>query len=126
MTVRGFVVAMLLASVAMIVLGGFARSQEVHTHHGRTTPNAVDRFYSTWMKPDRPNESCCNKQDCDTAEVKQIAGIWWARRPTDKRWVMVPPEKIDQHRDSPDGGNHFCATKTDDPAPYCLVIGSGT
>lgn len=111
--------------VAVLIWPAAALGQDIHTHHGRTTPNALDRFYSTWMKPDKPTESCCSKTDCDEAEVKQIAGIWWAKRARDNRWVMVPPEKIEQNRDSPDGRNHFCASNYD-LAPYCLIIGSGT
>lgn len=111
------------AAVAGFLLAGPALAQEVHHHPGKSS--TVDRFYSTWMKPDRPNESCCSRTDCDEAEVKNINGQWWAKRARDNRWVLVPAEKIERHRDSPDGRNHFCASNYD-LTPYCLVIGSGS
>ena len=110
-------------AIATTLVVGPSLAQSVHHHAGKSA--AVDRFYSTWMKPDRPNESCCSRTDCDEAEVRHITGVWYAKRARDNRWVMVPPEKIEQNRDSPDGRNHFCASNYD-LTPYCLIIGSGS
>jgi len=36
----------------------------------RKTPALHEMFYSTWMMPDHPNVSCCNKQDCYPTEAR--------------------------------------------------------
>lgn len=87
-----------------------------------------DRFYATWMKPDDPTQSCCNWQDCYPTQVRFKDGQWFARRREDGKFLLVPPEKIERRRESPDGRNHLCA-----PAPhlgygdavFCFVPGAG-
>lgn len=113
------------ALVAGFLLSAPALAQETHTHHGRTAATAVDRFYSTWMKPDKPNESCCNKTDCDEAEVRIIGGAIWAKRKRDALFRLVPAAKIEVNRDSPDGRNHLCAPNWNAHEVYCFVAGVG-
>jgi hypothetical protein len=38
-------------------------------------------------------------------------------------WIDVPPEKIEQNRDSPDGRNHLCAST--EKFVFCFVAGAG-
>jgi hypothetical protein len=97
--------------------------EEVHQHEGMTSE--VDRFYSTWMRPDQPNASCCNKNDCHPVEVKQQGGTWFMRQSPGDKFTPVPNQKIEQNRDSPDGQNHGCMTKGPYPVVYCLVLGAG-
>jgi hypothetical protein len=89
-----------------------------------------EMFYSTWMMPDHPNVSCCNKQDCYPTEARFRDGFWEAKRREDGQFVRVPWEKVEQRRDNPDGRNHVCM-----PSPvssrradevYCFVLGGGT
>ncbi len=83
-----------------------------------------ERFYSGWMRPDKPNESCCNLRDCAPAKsVRRIGNRWEAQRESDDTWVVVPPEKIEQRRDSPDGRSHLCSRGL---SVFCFVAGSGT
>jgi hypothetical protein len=97
---------------------------QVHHHDGETAE--VDKFYSEWMRPDNPNLSCCNKLDCYATEVKVKGGTWFARQRESGNWVTVPPGKIEQIKDSPDGRSHVCMSpNTEAPIVFCLKLGGG-
>lgn len=113
----------MLAAIAAIMLAGAASAQPVHHHTGKS--HAADLFYSTWMKPDRPNEFCCNKIDCDEAQVRIVDGQIWAKRKRDILFRLVPAAKIEQGRDSPDGLSHLCAPNQNAHEVYCFVAGIG-
>jgi hypothetical protein len=91
---------------------------QVHEHLG-STPEA-DQFYSTWMRPDQPGSSCCNKIDCYATEVRFVGGNIYAKRREDGEWLRIPPEKIEHNRDSPDGLSHMCA-----PSPQTIANSYG-
>jgi hypothetical protein len=89
-----------------------------------------EKFYSSWMMPDRPDRSCCNKQDCYPTEVRYRDGFWEAKRREDGRYIWIPWEKVESHRNNPDGRNHVCM-----PPPeraynggevFCFALGAGT
>lgn len=91
-----------------------------------------DAFYSNWMQPDDPTKSCCNQQDCYPTVIQFRGDQIYARRREDGRFIHVPPKKVEQKRDSPDGRNHLCAkppsTAVDSSADQgvrCFVLGSG-
>lgn len=89
------------------------------------------KFYSTWMKPDEPTKSCCNLADCYPTEVRYVGTNIYAQRREDRRWLLIPPAKVERHRDNPDGRNHMCApppTATSYPPDtvFCFSLGSGT
>jgi hypothetical protein len=101
-------------------------------HHNHPPQDALlhEQFYSTWMMPDHPERSCCNKQDCYPTEARFRDGFWEAKRREDGQYVRIPWEKVEQRRDNPDGRNHVCM-----PSPerswrgdevYCFVLGGGT
>lgn len=94
-------------------------------HHPPQDAGIHDAFYSNWMRPDQPSVSCCNKIDCYPTEARYRDGKWFARRREDGKWLFVPPAKIEQNRDSPDGRNHLCASAWND-TPICFVSGGGT
>jgi hypothetical protein len=97
---------------------------EEHQHDTGAVYGATGRFYETWMRPDQPESSCCNRHDCDTAvDVKQIDGRWWARKKSGGPLMSIPPEKIEQTRDSPNGESHICSIGT---SVLCFVLGSGS
>ena len=86
-----------------------------------------DKFYSTWMRPDMPNSSCCDKKDCYPTEARRRNGNWYALRREDRQWILVPPAKIELNRDSPDGRNHLCAPPpVGGDVPFCFIAGGGT
>lgn len=106
-----------------------AHAQDIHHHEGQSA--AVDRFYSTWMMPDRPAASCCNKTDCYPTEIEYRGSQLYARRREDGQMIPVPASKIERNRDNPDGRNHICApppTATGYPpmTVFCFSLGSGT
>lgn len=89
-----------------------------------------ERFYSTWMQPDHPQISCCHNEDCRPAQSRQAAdGHWQARWTDDMPWVTIPPEKVDQVRETPDGLAHMCGRYYATPPAgfyvFCFVRGGG-
>lgn len=80
------------------------------------------------MRPDSPTISCCNLQDCYPTIIKYVSGKLYAQRREDKKWLLVPPNKIEMNRDNPDGRSHMCA-----PPPggyygdyvFCFTLGTG-
>ncbi len=80
--------------------------QSGHTHAGALGP-----FYNSWMMPDNRKVSCCHEQDCAPAQSKMVNGSWYARYTDDEEWTIVPKNKIEDDRDSPDGRSHLCGRK---------------
>jgi hypothetical protein len=122
--------AILLAFVIAIAIGFTAAAQD---HHHPPQDAAIhDRFYATWMMPDNPSRSCCNKMDCySPAAVAHRNGFWWATRREDGKWLRIPHEKVEHKRESPDGRNHLCAPPPNSPyhppeAVFCFIAGAGT
>src|SRR3954466_1515301 len=96
----------------------FIASSAVAQH--RHPPQDValhEKFYSTWYMPDNPTKSCCNKADCYPTEVSYRNGEIYALRREDRKWLRVPPEKVEHNRDNPDGRNHMGA-----PPPITGVV----
>ena len=114
----------LAALIALIFYPALVRADD-HKHPPQDE-EIHEKFYRTWMMPDQPTASCCNKHDCYPTEARKIGDRWEAKRREDGRWLVVPPEKIEQNRSNPDGRNHMCA-----PPPaygdrvYCFSIGGG-
>jgi hypothetical protein len=83
-----------------------------------------ERFYSNWMRPDQPYISCCDRRDCaPVTKVRRIGNHWEAQRENDGVWMVVPPQKVEQRRDSPDGRSHLCSRGQ---SVFCFVPGAGT
>jgi hypothetical protein len=109
---------LLLTSLAAIVIAfvitmaiGAASAQE--HRHPKEDEELHHKFYATWMMPDNPKKSCCNKADCYPTEARFQDGQWFAQRREDGKFLRIPALKVEQTRDSPDGRNHLCA-----PPPY--------
>lgn len=108
--------------LALLLLTVPAMAQE-HRHPDEMIYGATGRFYETWMRPDQPRSSCCNRHDCDTAvDVKQIEGQWWARKKNGGPLMSIPAEKVEQGRDSPDGQSHVCSIGS---TVLCFIAGAG-
>lgn len=102
-----------------------ARADGPEPSHGHPSEDAGIHhdFYRSWMRPDNPTQSCCSLQDCaPVVQVRRVAGRYEAKTKFGK-WVVVPPEKVEQRRDSPDGRSHLC---WNGPTVFCFVLGSGT
>ncbi len=120
--------ALVTFAVAMTGLMEPGRAQE--HHHPAADAELHEKFYSTWMMPDKPERSCCNKSDCYPAEVRYQDGFWEARRREDGRYIRIPWEKIEQRRDNPDGRSHVCMPPPNrgyrDDEIFCFSLGGGT
>lgn len=95
--------------------------------HGKLSPE-VARFYETWTMPDQRTASCCNRTDCDTRQVKQVAGVWTFFHQETNKWYPIPENRLEHNtpdpRDSPDGQPHVCANLLTGNV-YCAVLGGG-
>lgn len=121
--IRALIIALTWLLLALLLFYPMAYAQE-HRHPDQTIHGATALFYETWMRPDMPSSSCCNKSDCDVAiDVKRIGDQLWARKRSGGPLVSIPPEKIEVNRDSPDGENHICAIGT---TVLCFVFGLGS
>jgi hypothetical protein len=134
--------ALALALAILVFAGHFQLSQaqgldqlshaQSSAHHSHPLEDAAlhEMFYSSWMMPDHPNVSCCNKQDCYPTEARYRDGFWEARRREDGGYVRVPWEKVEQRRDNPDGRNHVCMPSPERSSRgdevYCFALGGGT
>lgn len=112
--------------LALLALPLQARAQ-MHHHEGASPE--VDKFYSTWMKPDAPGQSCCNKIDCYATQVMFRDGRLYGQRREDGKWLLIPASKVEMNRDNPDGNNHLCAPPPDTSygdSIFYFSLGSGT
>ncbi len=106
----------------LLALTTAALAQE-HKHGAEIITGDTGKFYEGWMRPDMPEYSCCNKNDCaPVSEVKRVGSQWAARRKSDGKWLVIPPEKVEENRDSPDGQSHMCSVGT---TVLCFIAGAG-
>ena len=118
--------------LVLIVLATPAKAQEHRAHPAADVP-LHEKFYSSWHMPDQPTRSCCNKTDCYPTEVRVQGGMIFARRREDGKWLLIPSNKVERHRDNPDGRNHICAppppptSASNEPdTVYCFALGGAT
>ena len=118
--------------VVPIALATPAKAQEHRAHPAADVP-LHEKFYSSWNMPDQPTRSCCNKADCYPTEVRVQGGMIFARRREDGKWLLIPSNKVERHRDNPDGRNHICAppppptSASNEPdTVYCFALGGAT
>lgn len=109
----------------LVIIPAF--SQHIHHHNGMSPE--VDRFYSTWKKPNKGQPryfGCCDRTDCYPVQAQFRSGHWWFLHRETNRWMMVPDEVVEHEqpdpRESPDGGNHVCASPYG--TVYCFTVGS--
>ena len=106
-----------------------ANEYTLHNHHPPQDQDIHERFYSTWMMPDHPDQSCCQSKDCSPAETYWSNGHWMARKVEDKgNFTPIPDEKVEHGRDTPDGRSHLCGSRawpSGDFGVYCFIAGTG-
>lgn len=107
-TVTGIVLGILAA-----LFIGNVRAEEPRHGHPPQEMAIHQKFYSTWMMPQNRAVSCCHDEDCSPAESKFENGQWLARKVSepDAEFTPVPPERVEQERDSPDGRSHLCGRR---------------
>jgi hypothetical protein len=91
--VAGVVPVMASRGVVVFTLAGLlfpaARSSAQHQHPPQDEP-IHEKFYSTWMQPDKPNLSCCGQHDCYPTEARNEGGLWFAQRREDRSVASCP------------------------------------
>lgn len=112
---------------AVLALAGaiLAAHAQEHRHGDTVIPGVTGKFYETWMRPDQPHLSCCNRMDCYATEARMVNGVWWARHRETGKFIEIDPKKIEHNRDNPDGQNHLCASSGSTPVVYCFIAGGG-
>jgi hypothetical protein len=115
--------------LAALMLSLPAIAQDVHHHEGMSPE--VDQFYSTWLRPNGEHPrvaSCCNFLDCYPAEAQFRGGHWFFKHRETQTWKIVPDGLVEHEqadpRESPDGGNHVCASPYGHV--YCFTVGLQT
>jgi hypothetical protein len=122
---RRILIALGLLALALLLLYPLAHaSAQEHRHPTETIYGATAKFYETWMRPDVPTSSCCNKQDCYMTRIRRVLGKLQAVHRESGDWIDIPPEKVEQNRDSPDGMSHMCASTA--KYVFCFKEGGGT
>lgn len=121
-----YIILVVLFCVAIIATA-FAQD---HGHPQRDL-EIHQKFYQTWMMPDNRAISCCHDEDCAPAESKFEDGRWLARKSGDDGdFTPVPPQKIEQDRDSPDGRSHICGRRygfaNNEFTVFCFKLGNGS
>ena len=108
-----------------------AEQDHASRHHPLQDQLLHEQFYSTWRMPDHPWTSCCNNADCYPTEIKYVEGRIFAKRREDGKFIFIPPEKVEQNRDNPDGRNHLCAPPpttgfSSSDTVFCFALGGAT
>lgn len=119
---------MLKVALALFFIASPAFAQDHSGHRAQDVETHI-RFYNSWMMPDNRGVSCCHDKDCRPAEVRNINGRLHARQEGDEGdFTLIPPAKIEQDRDSPDGRNHLCGSRYGfnggQFSVFCFVFGN--
>lgn len=118
-----------LGLLAALFIGN-VRAQEHHGHPPQDQDIHI-RFYQSWMMPHNRKVSCCHEEDCSPAESKFENGHWLARKTSEPtaEFTVIPPERIEQERDSPDGRSHLCGRRygfsNNELTVFCFAPGAG-
>jgi hypothetical protein len=120
---RQFAKAAFWFAVALLLLLPLAHADE-HRHGDQAILGATGKFYESWRRPDNPNISCCSYLDCYATRARMRNGKLQALHRESGEFIDIPPEKVEQNRDSPDGLNHICAGPGKNV--FCFVSGGGT
>jgi hypothetical protein len=129
--VAGVVLVITWRGIVVLMSAGLlfgAVSASAQHQHPPQDEEIHEKFYSTWMRPDNPHLSCCSQHDCYPTEARIEGDIWLAKRREDGKWLRVPPQKVEQKRDNPDGRSHLCAPRPEraySADVYCFTPGSG-
>jgi hypothetical protein len=97
---------------------------EEHKHGNEVISGATGKFYESWRRPDNPNISCCSYLDCYSTRARMRNGKLQALHRESGEFIDIPPEKVEQNRDSPDGLNHICAGPGKNV--FCFLAGGGS
>lgn len=112
--------------VFVLILLGLTYKAFAQSHHPPEHQALHSKFYSTWMRPDNRNISCCHDKDCAPAQSRLVNGNWQARNTDDEPWIDIPASRIERERDSPDGRSHLCKYGvTGNVQVYCFLPASG-
>jgi hypothetical protein len=120
---RRLAVLYFVAIIVLLLLYPLAHAQE-HRHGDQVILGATGKFYESWRRPDMPNISCCSHLDCYATRARMRNGKLQALHRESGEFIDVPPEKVEQNRDSPDGLNHICASPSKNV--FCFLAGGGT
>ena len=116
--------ALLYFVVVIVLLLLYPLAHAQHKHGDEVITGATGKFYETWMRPDMPTVSCCNRLDCAAVSgVRVVGGHYEAQRKSDGQWLRIPADKIEHNRDSPDGQSHMCSMGA---TVYCFLAAGGT
>jgi hypothetical protein len=101
------IVYLVLAAVALafsiVMLAAYFQLSQAHEHNHPPADAAIhEKFYSTWMMPDDPKRSCCNRQDCYPTEARYRHWFWEAegeggREAAKMRNRREPPAEVVGH-----------------------------
>jgi hypothetical protein len=120
---------LLVAAISLALLC-FALVYPAFAEHPAEHMQLHEKFYKTWMMPDNRNVSCCHDEDCAPAQTYRKDGRWYARKEGDTGdFTPVPPQKVEQDRDSPDGRSHICGRRYGfnggELSVFCFIAGAG-
>jgi hypothetical protein len=115
--------ALLVLASCVIPMAWRAHGEE-HRHPTGTITGTTAQFYESWMRPDTPELSCCNKADCYATPSRHRGGRIQALHRESGEWIDIPDEKVELNRDSPDGLSHLCANP--EKFVFCFKEGGGT
>jgi len=111
----------LLLSALLAFVPTLGLAQDAHRHHPVADIPLHEKFYSTWFSPDSP--------DCYPTEITSRNGDVYERRREDGKWLRIPANEVERHRDNPDGRNHLCAPPPNASYPvdpvFCFALGGG-
>lgn len=105
-----------------------ARAEEPHDH---AALGSAGELYARWKMPNGGRErtqSCCNLNDCYATAIKNVAGVWFARKRETGQWIPIPDSKLEELQIdevvSPDGQSHLCSPPHNNNV-YCAMRGDG-
>lgn len=101
-----------------------------HVHpDGVVQDPRVATFYDTWRDPKNRKLSCCSRHDCYSAQIRFHDGQREYLHKWTGQWFPLPNTILEAYspdpRESPDGGNHVCASPNNGNLVYCAVLGEG-
>jgi hypothetical protein len=128
--------ALIIFMVAFTIFGGSKAFAQEQRHHGHMEHH--ENAYSKWMKPHKPNESCCNMKvvkangeitgDCyptRSRNVRNRDGWRLIAQKDDGNWVEIPDYVILRRTINPDESgvsSHICESHN---VIHCFLESTG-
>ncbi len=113
---RDVVFWVVVGLLLLAILSAIMSATNVFAHDAAAMRDPVRGAWFSSLKMPGTNGSCCNMEDCERTDARQLDDQSWEALMVDalgKHWVKIPPNKVIKEPKSVDGEAYLCHSQGD-------------